>query len=88
MKFKIILLVALVVSVIGGVACRHAATSTAPSKLLYYACPMHPTVKYDKPGACPICGMNLEPVYTDNAYKSAGPCGAAGCAAPGATNKP
>ena len=88
MKLKIILLVALVVSVIGGIACRHASTWAVPQKPLYYACPMHPAVKYDKPGACPICGMNLEPVYTDNAYKSAGPCGAAGCAAPGATNQP
>ena len=25
----------------------------------YYTCPMHPSVKSDKPGACPVCGMNL-----------------------------
>ena len=24
-----------------------------------YTCPMHPEVKKDKPGACPICGMTL-----------------------------
>jgi membrane fusion protein, copper/silver efflux system len=24
-----------------------------------YLCPMHPTVKSDKPGSCPICGMAL-----------------------------
>jgi membrane fusion protein, copper/silver efflux system len=24
-----------------------------------YFCPMHPTVKQDKPGSCPICGMAL-----------------------------
>jgi Cu(I)/Ag(I) efflux system membrane fusion protein len=24
-----------------------------------YTCPMHPTVIKDRPGACPICGMNL-----------------------------
>lgn len=25
----------------------------------YYTCPMHPDVKSDKPGSCPICGMDL-----------------------------
>ena len=24
-----------------------------------YSCPMHPEVKSDKPGNCPICGMKL-----------------------------
>ena len=32
-------------------------------KILYYTCPMHPSVKADKPGDCPICGMHLVPVY-------------------------
>src|SRR6202030_2216392 len=27
-----------------------------------YTCPMHPEVISDRPGACPICGMALEPV--------------------------
>src|SRR5438067_8595438 len=26
-----------------------------------YTCPMHPQVEQDHPGACPICGMSLEP---------------------------
>ena len=26
-----------------------------------YICPMHPEVRQDHPGACPICGMALEP---------------------------
>ena len=24
-----------------------------------YSCPMHPQVQSDKPGKCPICGMQL-----------------------------
>ena len=27
-----------------------------------YQCPMHPAVTADKPGSCPICGMDLVPV--------------------------
>jgi len=27
-----------------------------------WTCPMHPQVKSDKPGKCPICGMNLVPM--------------------------
>lgn len=28
----------------------------------FYACPMHPDVRLDRPGMCPECGMNLMPV--------------------------
>ncbi|GAA0985784.1 Silver exporting P-type ATPase [Nocardioides aquaticus] len=27
-----------------------------------YTCPMHPEIRQDGPGSCPICGMALEPV--------------------------
>jgi Cu+-exporting ATPase len=27
-----------------------------------FTCPMHPEIQQDKPGSCPICGMNLEKV--------------------------
>lgn len=27
-----------------------------------YTCPMHPQIRQDHPGACPICGMALEPL--------------------------
>ncbi len=35
-----------------------------------WTCPMHPEVRQDHPGACPICGMALEPVL---ATADAGP---------------
>jgi len=28
---------------------------------MIYTCPMHPQIRQPKPGACPICGMALEP---------------------------
>lgn len=30
-----------------------------------YTCPMHPEVEQIGPGACPICGMDLEPKFLD-----------------------
>lgn len=27
-----------------------------------YTCPMHPEIRRDAPGSCPICGMALEPM--------------------------
>ncbi len=39
------------------------ASSPNPEQQLgaIYTCPMHPQVRQDRPGACPICGMALEP---------------------------
>ena len=33
-----------------------------PSNDTIYTCPMHPQIRQVGPGACPICGMALEPV--------------------------
>ena len=35
-------------------------------KILYYQSAMHPWIKSDKPGKCPICGMDLVPVYEND----------------------
>lgn len=32
----------------------------------YWTCSMHPQIKMDKPGKCPICGMDLIPVKADS----------------------
>ncbi|MBW3564498.1 MAG: efflux RND transporter periplasmic adaptor subunit [Acidobacteria bacterium] len=42
----------------GAVADRHAHGGDAA----YYTCSMHPSVKQDQPGTCPICSMDLTPV--------------------------
>lgn len=40
-------------------------TNEAASAVEYYTCPMHPSVKSETPGRCPICGMDLVPVVPD-----------------------
>ena len=37
-----------------------AATTPAPAGTIY-TCPMHPQIRQEGPGTCPICGMALEP---------------------------
>jgi Cu+-exporting ATPase len=42
------------------------ADALAPQKIapkgVIYTCPMHPEIRQEGPGSCPICGMALEPV--------------------------
>jgi Cu(I)/Ag(I) efflux system membrane fusion protein len=42
-------------------------TQTAERKVLYWVDPMHPAYKSDKPGKAPDCGMDLVPVYAEEA---------------------
>ncbi|HHT9130157.1 MAG TPA: efflux RND transporter periplasmic adaptor subunit, partial [Candidatus Brocadiaceae bacterium] len=43
--------------------CSASAEELKEKKILYWTCGMHPSVRMDKPGKCPICGMDLVPVY-------------------------
>ncbi len=45
---------------------RVAAPGESSRKILYYACPMHPQYRSERPGDAPCCGMRLEPVYADS----------------------
>lgn len=38
---------------------------TDEGKVDYYTCTMHPSVRGKDPGNCPICAMNLKPVYKE-----------------------
>jgi membrane fusion protein, copper/silver efflux system len=40
-----------------------AATTSPDNEVDYYTCTMHPSVHSKTPGKCPICGMELVPVY-------------------------
>ncbi len=80
MKTKTLLLVVFVAAASTGAAwfaARHASAQTAAPaanqrKVLYYQSPMHPWIKSDKPGKCPICGMNLVPVYENGESTNSG----------------
>src|SRR5690242_1668280 len=48
---------------IGASRATHSAPSAA-TKAARYICPMDPEVMSDVPGACPKCGMSLEPRIT------------------------
>jgi Cu+-exporting ATPase len=39
-----------------------AAPTPGEGEVVEYTCPMHPEIRRPGPGACPICGMALEPV--------------------------
>src|SRR3954468_23261455 len=41
---------------------KPAPAPTPESKAAIYTCPMHPEIRQQGAGACPICGMALEPL--------------------------
>jgi membrane fusion protein, copper/silver efflux system len=43
------------------------AATTQTNDIDYYTCTMHPSVHSKAPGKCPICGMDLVPVYKRSA---------------------
>ncbi len=79
MKAKVILIL-LLAAAGGGIyfwkfnphaAMNHSpASASAERKILYYQSSMHPWIKSDQPGKCPICGMDLVPVYVGDARTS------------------
>ena len=66
----VVLSIAAVAFMVGIAGCSRSSPPTGSASghaVAYYTCSMHPSVKADKPGACPICGMALQPVYSGGA---------------------
>jgi Cu(I)/Ag(I) efflux system membrane fusion protein len=55
--------------VIFGVAAQAASQD---DDILYWTCGMHPSVKEDEPGKCPICNMDLVPVMRETEREPSG----------------
>ncbi|MDA9554926.1 efflux RND transporter periplasmic adaptor subunit [Pelobium sp.] len=47
-------------------ACQQKKTTSEHEHKQQYTCSMHPQVIKDEPGQCPICGMDLVPIQTQN----------------------
>jgi Cu(I)/Ag(I) efflux system membrane fusion protein len=45
----------------------HVHTGEVESKEVIWTCSMHPEIRRNEPGACPICGMDLIPLETEEA---------------------
>ena len=71
LKLRTLTLGLLVIVAIG--ACNKPAGNTgADSNIDYYTCTMHPSVHSKTPGKCPICSMDLVPVFKKVASTNAG----------------
>lgn len=60
---------------------EHAGATTAAPAAARWLCPMHPTYTSDRPGSCPICGMDLVEARTFAADQAGAAGGLPGLAA-------
>jgi Cu(I)/Ag(I) efflux system membrane fusion protein len=68
----LLLIAALLVTSCGRGGDEAASTEAAVAPGTIWTCSMHPQVRSDKPGNCPICGMELIPVQEENEASEAG----------------
>src|SRR5579859_3509482 len=75
MKLKVVYMVILA-AVVGLLAtsCSKKQSDGKPDNVDYYTCTMHPSVRSQNPhDKCPICGMDLVPVYKNSTTNNTPP---------------
>ena len=77
MKARVWMVVGFVLAAVGGGVLAHRDGDVPPpgfteAKPVYH-CPMHPQIVSDRPGSCPICGMDLVRVAAAAPASAAGP---------------
>jgi Cu(I)/Ag(I) efflux system membrane fusion protein len=71
-KTKIVALITLIIGVLlgaflfGGNSKEEEQKTVVSSKAEVWTCSMHPQIRQPEPGDCPICGMDLIPLESDN----------------------
>ncbi|HSK09756.1 MAG TPA: efflux RND transporter periplasmic adaptor subunit [Vicinamibacterales bacterium] len=61
MKVRMLVMVLALVALPLAGGCAHGDEEAAEGAKTLYTCPMHPEYVSDRPGSCPICGMDLVP---------------------------
>jgi Cu(I)/Ag(I) efflux system membrane fusion protein len=80
-RLLVLVVAALAVAAATLPGCRRGGTAPAVARAALYQCPMHPRITADRPGSCPICGMDLvkvEPAAAPSAAAAFPPSGVDG----------
>ena len=63
MKNRLVIFPALLVVLLLGACSKPGPSAVVRNDVDYYTCTMHPWVHSKKPGKCPVCAMDLVPVF-------------------------
>jgi Cu(I)/Ag(I) efflux system membrane fusion protein len=66
MKNNVAIFAVLILALLLSACSKPGPAVSAKNDIDYYTCTMHPWVHSKKPGRCPVCGMDLVPVFKNN----------------------
>jgi Cu(I)/Ag(I) efflux system membrane fusion protein len=65
-RFIVAITMVVLITVSYGIGRRNSGSRIRSRQVAYYADPMHPAYRSERPGIAPDCGMELQPVYVGN----------------------